>query len=66
MERRTKIASLYAHLHKKVLKLTPQESLYIFDKKNIVTLNNTVEQLMTKNSEEDGILYLHYAENNPF
>jgi hypothetical protein len=32
----------------------------------MVTLNQSVDQLMAKNSEEDKILYLSYAENNPF
>lgn len=32
----------------------------------MVTLNHSVDQLLEKNQEEDGILYLVYAENDPF
>lgn len=61
MEKRTKIAEVYGHLHKKILKMSAKESLYLFSNKSMVTLNHTVEHLLTNNGEEDGILYLVYA-----
>jgi hypothetical protein len=66
MDRKTKMAEVYGHLHKKVLKLSANDSLYLIANKSIVILNDSVDHLISKSSEEDGILYLLYAESNPF
>jgi hypothetical protein len=46
MDRQTKIAEIYGHLHKKILKLGANLSLYLFSNKSMVTLNHVVEQLI--------------------
>lgn len=61
MERKTKISEVYAHVHKKILKLESKSSFYMFCNRKMVTLNHMVGQLLLSNEEEDGILYLIYA-----
>jgi hypothetical protein len=61
MERKTKIAEVAGHLHKRILKLGEKDSLYLFCNQSFVTLNCTVDQLHSDSKEEDGILYLTYA-----
>ena len=51
MDKKTKIAEVYGHLHKKVLKLGANYSLFLFCNKSMVNLNHIVEDLLVKNNE---------------
>lgn len=61
MDRKTRIVEVYGHLHKRVLKLGANNSMFLFSNKCMVNLNHIVEDYLKKSNEEDGILYLIYA-----
>ena len=51
---------------RKRIKLKPEESIYVFINKKIISSHSNVSQIYEKNKSDDGFLYLIYTAENTF
>lgn len=51
---------------KKRIKLEPQQALFLFINNTVPMMSCLVKELYEKNKDEDGFLYINYAEENTF